>query len=358
MRCVGVPGTPKFGGAHCAGVARVCNIAAQRGRCIVAYDWWAVHAPPGRWPCPSDNFSSKEVIGRTEAAQSTAIGHWVRYSHLRVLRCGNVQPLFSPISSSPGPRDRNHGQFDQLVSAARPNSCVAAACSQFFSTSGTPESCPSDCPRASRTPYSIALTVCAAAGSGAYSRGRFAGAGLLSWAGPTPLGVRPASPRPGWGDAWNPGLARPARLNHRAPEVERDGAAPGIVIIGRTGVSVREMPFSPPPTAVFRLRAIFYFVPSPRNTIRRGDQRLGGATKRIRRPNSAREAMSRRPSSSPFPISGRPGWRLGYAQESGLPFELDHRNPTTFGLTLSSRPIRSVTSAVRIKSIIAEQGQS
>src|SRR5712691_2982658 len=249
----------------------------QESAGIVAYDGeqFSAHRGPG---LVSDNFSSKEVIARLPGAM--AIGH-VRYATTGEVAARNIQPLFADFEFG-GLAICHNGNLTNSYQLRRQ---LVRRGSLFQSTSDTEV-----------IVHLIATSL------------KETVVGLRD-----PLGVRPLV-LGRLGDAWIL-ASETCALDIIGAEFVRDVDPGEIVIIGAGGVrSVKPFDYVPKRLCVFEY---IYFA--------RPDSVLEGnsvyeARKRIGR-ELAREAPVEADIVVPVPDSGVPA-ALGYAAESGLPFEL------------------------------------
>jgi amidophosphoribosyltransferase len=274
----------------------------QESAGIVAYDGeqFSAHRGPG---LVSDNFSSKEVIARLPGAM--AIGH-VRYATTGEVALRNIQPLFADFEFG-GLAICHNGNLTNSYQLRRQ---LVRRGSLFQSTSDT-EVIVHLIATSLKDSVVERLTDGLKQVEGAYSLVALSQDSVIGLR--DPLGVRPLV-LGRLGDAWIL-ASETCALDIIGAEFERDVEPGEIVIIGAGGVkSVKPFDYAPKRLCVFEY---IYFA--------RPDSVLEGksvyeARKRIGR-ELAREAPVDADIVVPVPDSGVPA-ALGYAAESGLPFEL------------------------------------
>src|SRR5215470_8885173 len=274
----------------------------QEAAGIVAYDGEQFNAHRGLGHV-SDNFSSKEVIGRLPG--SSAIGH-VRYATTGEVALRNVQPLFADFEFG-GLAICHNGNLTNSYQLRRQ---LVRRGSLFQSTSDTEvivhliATCLKDT-------VVDRLTDALRQVQGAYSLVALSQSEVIGVR--DPLGVRPLV-LGRLGQAWIL-ASETCALDIIGAEFERDIAAGEIVIIGARGVrSLR--PFDDRETRFCVFEHIYFARP---DSVVEG-RSVYEARKRIGR-ELARESPVDADIVVPVPDSGVPA-AIGYAQESGLPFEL------------------------------------
>ena len=274
----------------------------QESAGIVAYDGgqFSAHRGPG---LVSDNFSSKDVIARLPGAM--AIGH-VRYATTGEVALRNIQPLFADFEFG-GLAICHNGNLTNNYQLRRH---LVRRGSLFQSTSDT-EVIVHLIATSLKETVVERLTDALKQVEGAYSLAALSQDEVIGVR--DPLGVRPLV-LGRLGDAWILS-SETCALDIIDAEFVRDVEPGEIVIIGPGGVrSVKPFAHEPKRLCVFEY---IYFA--------RPDSVLEGksvyeARKRIGR-ELAREAPMAADIVVPVPDSGVPA-ALGYAAESGLPFEL------------------------------------
>jgi amidophosphoribosyltransferase len=274
----------------------------QESAGIVAYDGeqFSAHRGPG---LVSDNFSSKEVIARLPGAM--AIGH-VRYATTGEVALRNIQPLFADFEFG-GLAICHNGNLTNSYQLRRQ---LVRRGSLFQSTSDT-EVIVHLIATSLKDTVVERLTDALKQVEGAYSLVALSQDSIIGLR--DPLGVRPLV-LGRLGDAWIL-ASETCALDIIGADLVRDVEPGEIVIIGVAGVrSVKPFDYLPKRLCVFEY---IYFA--------RPDSVLEGksvyeARKRIGR-ELAREAPIDADIVVPVPDSGVPA-ALGYAAESGLPFEL------------------------------------
>ena len=275
----------------------------QEAAGIVAYDGEQFNAHRGQG-LVSDNFSSKEVIGRLRG--SAAIGH-VRYATTGEVALRNVQPLFADFEFG-GLAICHNGNLTNSYQLRRQ---LVRRGSLFQSTSDT-EVIVHLIATSLKDTVVDRLTDALRQVQGAYSLVALSQDEVIGVR--DPLGVRPLV-LGRLGEAWIL-ASETCALDIIGAEFERDVEPGEIVIIGaggvrsvhavraprRAGSASSSTSTSPGPTASSKGRSVYE------------------ARKRIGR-ELARESHVDADIVVPVPDSGVPA-AIGYAQESGLPFEL------------------------------------
>jgi amidophosphoribosyltransferase len=257
----------------------------QEAAGIVAYDGEQFNAHRGRGHV-SDNFSSREVIERLRG--SAAIGH-VRYATTGEVALRNVQPLFADFAFG-GLAICHNGNLTNSYQLRRQ---LVRRGSLFQSTSDTEVI---DALRLVQGAYSLV----------AISQHEVIGVR-------DPLGVRPLV-LGRLGEAWIL-ASETCALDIIGAEFERDVEPGEIVIIGASGLRSL-MPFEHREGRFCVFEHIYFARP---DSIVEGTS-VYEARKRIGA-ELARESHVDADIVVPVPDSGVPA-AIGYAQESGLPFEL------------------------------------
>ncbi len=274
----------------------------QEAAGIVAYDGGQFNAHRGLGHV-SDNFSSKEVIGRLHG--STAIGH-VRYATTGEVALRNVQPLFADFEFG-GLAICHNGNLTNSYQLRRQ---LVRRGSLFQSTSDT-EVIVHLIATSLKDTVVDRLTDALRQVQGAYSLVAISQSEVIGVR--DPLGVRPLV-LGRLGDAWIL-ASETCALDIIGAEFERDVEPGEIVIIGAGGVR-SVMPFSHQESRFCVFEHIYFARP---DSIVEGTS-VYEARKRIG-VELARESHVDADIVVPVPDSGVPA-ALGYAQESGLPFEL------------------------------------
>jgi amidophosphoribosyltransferase len=274
----------------------------QEAAGIVAYDVEQFNAHRGQG-LVSDNFSSKEVIERLRG--SAAIGH-VRYATTGEVALRNVQPLFADFEFG-GLAICHNGNLTNSYQLRRQ---LVRRGSLFQSTSDT-EVIVHLIATSLKDTVVDRLTDALRQIQGAYSLVAISQDEVIGVR--DPLGVRPLA-LGRLGEAWIL-ASETCALDIIGAEFERDVEPGEIVIIAAGGVRSM-MPFEHR-TSRFCVFEHIYFA--------RPDSVVEGASvyetrKRIGR-ELARESHTDADIVVPVPDSGVPA-AIGYAQESGLPFEL------------------------------------
>jgi amidophosphoribosyltransferase len=297
----------------------------QESAGIVAYDGeqFSAHRGPG---LVSDNFSSKEVIARLPGAM--AIGH-VRYATTGEVALRNIQPLFNDFDFG-GLAICHNGNLTNSYQLRRQ---LIRRGSLFHSTSDT-EVILHLIATSLKDTIVERLTDGLKQVEGAYSLVALSQDSLIGLR--DPLGVRPLV-LGRLGDAWIL-ASETCALDIIDAEFVRDVEPGEIVIIGPTDqvppdqVRGQARGHAPGLTAHGGVRSVMPFDYAPKRFcvfeyiyFARPDSMLEGksvyeARKRIGR-ELAREAPVEADIVVPVPDSGVPA-ALGYAAESGLPFEL------------------------------------
>jgi amidophosphoribosyltransferase len=274
----------------------------QEAAGIVAYDGeqFSAHRGPGH---VGDNFSSKEVIAKLRGA--VAIGH-VRYATTGEVALRNIQPLFADFEFG-GLAICHNGN---LTNSYRLRRQLVRRGSLFQSTSDT-EVIVHLIATSLKDSVVERLADALRQVEGAYSLVALSQEALIGVR--DPLGVRPLV-LGRLGDAWIL-ASETCALDIIDAEFVRDVEPGEVVIIDATGLH-SEKPFGPAPKRLCVFEYIYFARP---------DSMLEGksvyeARKRIGR-ELAREAPVAADIVVPVPDSGVPA-ALGYATESGLPFEL------------------------------------
>jgi len=274
----------------------------QEAAGIVAYDGGQFNAHRGLGHV-SDNFSSKEVIGRLSG--STAIGH-VRYATTGEVALRNVQPLFADFEFG-GLAICHNGNLTNSYQLRRQ---LVRRGSLFHSTSDT-EVIVHLIATSLKDTVVDRLTDALRQVQGAYSLVAISQSEVIGVR--DPLGVRPLV-LGRLGDAWIL-ASETCALDIIGAEFERDVEPGEIVIIAAGGVR-SVMPFSHRDSRFCVFEHIYFARP---DSIVEGTS-VYEARKRIG-VELARESHVEADIVVPVPDSGVPA-ALGYAQESGLPFEL------------------------------------
>jgi amidophosphoribosyltransferase len=274
----------------------------QEAAGIVAYDGeqFNVHRGPGH---VSDNFSSKEVIGRLRG--SAAIGH-VRYATTGEVALRNVQPLFADFDFG-GLAICHNGNLTNSYQLRRQ---LVRRGSLFQSTSDT-EVIIHLIATSIKDIVVERLTDALRQVQGAYSLVAISQDEVIGVR--DPLGVRPLV-LGRLGEAWIL-ASESCALDIIGAEFERDIEPGEIVIIGAAGVR-SVMPFEHSRSRFCVFEHIYFARP---DSIVEGTS-VYETRKRIGR-ELARESPVDADIVVPVPDSGVPA-AIGYAQESGLPFEL------------------------------------
>ncbi|HTV88130.1 MAG TPA: amidophosphoribosyltransferase [Stellaceae bacterium] len=274
----------------------------QEAAGIVAYDGgqFSAHRGPG---LVSDNFSSKEVIARLPGAM--AIGH-VRYATTGEVALRNIQPLFADFDFG-GLAICHNGNLTNSYQLRRQ---LVRRGSLFQSTSDT-EVIVHLIAMSLKDGVVDRLIDALQQVEGAYSLAALSQEAVIGLR--DPLGVRPLV-LGRLGEAWIL-ASETCALDIIGGEFVRDVEPGEIVILGAHGVrSVR--PFAPEPERLCVFEYIYFARP---DSIVEGHS-VYEARKRIGR-ELAREAPIDADIVVPVPDSGVPA-ALGFAAESGLPFEL------------------------------------
>jgi amidophosphoribosyltransferase len=274
----------------------------QEAAGIVAYDGeqFNAHRGPG---LVSDNFSSKEVIARMPGAM--AIGH-VRYATTGEVALRNIQPLFADFDFG-GLAICHNGNLTNSYQLRRQ---LVRRGSLFQSTSDT-EVIVHLIATSLKDTVVERLTDALDQVEGAYSLVALSQEAVIGVR--DPLGVRPLV-LGRLGDAWIL-ASETCALDIIGGEFVRDVEPGEIVILGAHGVKSLH-PFAPEPKRLCVFEYIYFARP---DSVVEG-QSVYEARKRIGR-ELAREAPVDADIVVPVPDSGVPA-ALGYAAESGLPFEL------------------------------------
>jgi amidophosphoribosyltransferase len=274
----------------------------QESAGIVAYDGeqFSAHRGPG---LVSDNFSSKEVIARLPGAM--AIGH-VRYATTGEVALRNIQPLFADFEFG-GLAICHNGNLTNSYQLRRQ---LVRRGSLFQSTSDT-EVIVHLIATSLKDSVVERLTDALKQVEGAYSLVALSQDSVIGLR--DPLGVRPLV-LGRLGEAWIL-ASETCALDIIGAELVRDVEPGEIVIIGAGGVrSVKPFDYLPKRLCVFEY---IYFA--------RPDSVLEGKSVYEARKQIGRELAREAPVDAdivvPVPDSGVPA-ALGYAAESGLPFEL------------------------------------
>ena len=274
----------------------------QEAAGIVAYDGEQFNAHRGLGHV-SDNFSSKEVIGRL--CGSAAIGH-VRYATTGEVALRNVQPLFADFEFG-GLAICHNGNLTNSYQLRRQ---LVRRGSLFQSTSDT-EVIVHLIATSLKDTVVDRLTDALRQVQGAYSLVAISQNEVIGVR--DPLGVRPLV-LGRLGDAWIL-ASETCAFDLIGADFERDVEPGEIVIIGAGGVR-SVMPFGHRDSRFCVFEHIYFARP---DSIVEGTS-VYEARKRIGA-ELARESHVDADIVVPVPDSGVPA-ALGYAQESGLPFEL------------------------------------
>src|SRR5580693_4898820 len=274
----------------------------QEAAGIVAYDGEQFNAHRGQG-LVSDNFSSKEVIGRLRG--SAAIGH-VRYATTGEVALRNVQPLFADFEFG-GLAICHNGNLTNSYQLRRQ---LVRRGSLFQSTSDT-EVIVHLIATSLKDTVVDRLTDALRQVQGAYSLVALSQDEVIGVR--DPLGVRPLV-LGRLGQSWIL-ASETCALDIIGAEFERDIEPGEIVIIGAGGVR-SVMPFEHRDTRFCVFEHIYFARP---DSVVEGTS-VYEARKRIGR-ELARESHIDADIVVPVPDSGVPA-ALGYAAESGLPFEL------------------------------------
>src|SRR5216683_6377734 len=274
----------------------------QESAGIVAYDGrqFNAHRGPG---LVGDNFSSKDVIDRLPG--SAAIGH-VRYATTGEVALRNIQPLFADFEFG-GLAICHNGNLTNSYQLRRQ---LVRRGSLFQSTSDT-EVIVHLIATSLKDTVVDRLTDALRQVQGAYSLVAISQSEVIGVR--DPLGVRPLV-LGRLGDAWIL-ASETCALDIIGAEFERDVEPGEIVIIGAGGVR-SVMPFGHRESRFCVFEHIYFARP---DSIVEGTS-VYEARKRIG-VELARESHVEADIVVPVPDSGVPA-ALGYAQESGLPFEL------------------------------------
>src|SRR5258707_8791820 len=274
----------------------------QEAAGIVAYDGEQFNAHRGMGHV-SDNFSSKDVIARLRG--NAAIGH-VRYATTGEVALRNVQPLFADFEFG-GLAICHNGNLTNSYQLRRQ---LVRRGSLFQSTSDT-EVIVHLIATSLKDTVVERLTDALKQVEGAYSLVALSQDSVIGLR--DPLGVRPLV-LGRLGDAWIL-ASETCALDIIGADFVRDVEPGEIVIIGAGGVrSVKPFDYAPERLCVFEY--IYFARP---DSVLEGNS-VYDARKRIGR-ELAREAPVDADIVVPVPDSGVPA-ALGYAAESGLPFEL------------------------------------
>src|SRR6266478_963391 len=274
----------------------------QEATGIVAYDGEQFNAHRGLGQV-SDNFSSKEVIARLRG--NTAIGH-VRYATTGEVAMRNVQPLFADFEFG-GLAICHNGNLTNSYQVRRQ---LVRRGSLFQSTSDT-EVIVHLIATSLKETVVDRLTDALRQVQGAYSLVALSQDEVIGVR--DPLGVRPLV-LGRLGEAWIL-ASETCALDIIGAEFERDVEPGEIVIIGAGGIRSL-MPFEHHESRFCVFEHIYFARP---DSIVEGTS-VYEARKRIG-VELARESHVDADIVVPVPDSGVPA-ALGYAQESGLPFEL------------------------------------
>src|ERR1700745_90062 len=274
----------------------------QEAAGIVAYDGEQFSAHRGLGHV-SDNFSSKEVIGRLRG--STAIGH-VRYATTGEVALRNVQPLFADFEF--GGRATCHN--GNLTNSYQLRRQLVRRGSLFQSTSDTEVIVHLIATSLKSTVEERVIDALRQV-EGAYSLVALSQDEVIGLR--DPLGVRPLV-LGRLGEAWIL-ASETCAFDIIGAEFERDIEPGEIVIIGAAGVR-SVMPFEHHKSRFCVFEHIYFARP---DSVFEGTS-VYEARKRIGR-ELARESHIDADIVVPVPDSGVPA-AIGYAQESGLPFEL------------------------------------
>src|SRR5204863_1678169 len=274
----------------------------QEAAGIVAYDGsqFNAHRGPG---LVGDNFGSRDVIDRLPG--NVAIGH-VRYATTGEVAQRNIQPLFADFEFG-GLAICHNGNLTNSYQLRRQ---LVRRGSLFQSTSDT-EVIVHLIATSLKDTVVDRLTDALRQVEGAYSLVALSQNEVIGLR--DPLGVRPLV-LGRLGDAWNV-TSETCALDIIGADFVRDVDPGEIVIIGAGGVrSVRPFADVPPRLCVFE----YIYFARPDSVVE--GHSVYEARKRIGR-ELAREAPVEADIVVPVPDSGVPA-ALGYAAESGLPFEL------------------------------------
>ncbi|MGE3782590.1 MAG: amidophosphoribosyltransferase [Alphaproteobacteria bacterium] len=274
----------------------------QEAAGIVSYDGdqFSAHRGPG---LVSDNFSSKEVIARLPG--STAIGH-VRYATTGEVALRNIQPLFADFDFG-GLAICHNGN---LTNSYRLRRQLVRRGSIFQSTSDT-EVIVHLIATSLKDSVVDRLTDALRQIEGAYSLVALSQEALIGVR--DPLGVRPLVLGK-LGEAWIL-ASETCAFDIIGAEFAREVEPGEIVMIGAEGIrSIK--PFAPEPQRLCVFEYIYFARPD--SVIE--DRSVYETRKRIGR-ELAREWPVAADVVVPVPDSGVPA-ALGYAAESGIPFEL------------------------------------
>src|SRR5438552_10076457 len=274
----------------------------QEATGIVAYDGEQFNAHRGLGQV-SDNFSSKEVIARLRG--NVAIGH-VRYATTGEVAMRNVQPLFADFEFG-GLAICHNGNLTNSYQVRRQ---LVRRGSLFQSTSDTEVIIHLIATSLKETVVDRLIDALRQV-QGAFSLAALSQDEIIGVR--DPLGVRPLI-LGRLGDAWILS-SETCALDIIGAEFVRDIAAGEIVIIGPRGVKSL-LPFEPRDCRFCAFEHIYFARP---DSVVEG-RSVYEARKRIGR-ELARESPVDADIVVPVPDSGVPA-ALGYAQESGLPFEL------------------------------------
>jgi amidophosphoribosyltransferase len=274
----------------------------QEAAGIVAYDGEQFNAHRGQG-LVSDNFSSKEVIGRLRGR--AAIGH-VRYATTGEVALRNVQPLFADFEFG-GLAICHNGNLTNSYQLRRQ---LVRRGSLFQSTSDT-EVIVHLIATSLKDTVVDRLTDALRQVQGAYSLVALSQNEVIGVR--DPLGVRPLV-LGRLGQSWIL-ASETCALDIIGAEFERDIEPGEIVIIGAGGVR-SVMPFEHRKSRFCVFEHIYFARP---DSVVEGNS-VYEARKRIGR-ELARESHIDADIVVPVPDSGVPA-AIGYAQESGLPFEL------------------------------------
>jgi amidophosphoribosyltransferase len=274
----------------------------QEAAGIVAFDGeqFNTHRGPG---LVSDNFSSKEVIARLKGAQ--AIGH-VRYATTGEVALRNIQPLFADFDFG-GLAICHNGNLTNSYQLRRQ---LVRRGSLFQSTSDT-EVIVHLIATSLKDSVVDRLTDALRQVEGAYSLVALSQDAVVGVR--DPLGVRPLV-LGRLGDSWILS-SETCAFDIIGAEFVRDVEPGEIVMIGAGGVRSLK-PFMPMPKRLCVFEYIYFARP---------DSMLEGRSVYEARKQIGRELAREAPVDAdivvPVPDSGVPA-ALGYAAESGLPFEL------------------------------------
>jgi len=274
----------------------------QEATGIVAYDGEQFHAHRGLGHV-SENFSSKEVIGRLPGG--SAIGH-VRYATTGEVALRNVQPLFADFEFG-GLAICHNGNLTNAFQLRRQ---LVRRGSLFQSTSDTEVIVHLIATSLKGTVEERVIDALRQV-EGAYSLAALSADGLIGVR--DPLGVRPLV-LGRLGDAWIL-ASETCAFDIIGADFVREIDAGEIVVIGRSGLrSIK--PFGRHPRRLCVFEHIYFARP---DSIMDGAS-VYDARKRIGA-ELARESHVEADLVIPVPDSGVPA-ALGYAAESGIPFEL------------------------------------